>query len=166
MSTLGLISEYLDSQSSMFGNDFEFVTVDFEYQTSSRLRVRMGPSNETRWEVPVTILGPEQRPQSPSYEVRVQTSPVFSFQVQRKSSGQTLFDSGLGGLVVSDQFLQLAAQLPSHNIYGFAEQEQPSFRHSVDWVTWGMFARDHPPEGDANLYGVHPRSANTQTSRE
>ena len=24
-------------------------------------------------------------------------------------------------------------------------------------MTWGMFARDHPPEGEANLYGVHPR---------
>ena len=144
----------------MFGDDFQFVTVDFEYQTSTRLRVRIAPRNQTRWEVPITIPT-QERPQTTSYSVNVQNSPVFSFQVVRQSSGQILFDGALGGLVLSDQFLQMSGKLPSENIYGFAEHEQPSFRHSVDWVTWGMWARDHPPEGDTNLYGVHPRSSQT-----
>jgi hypothetical protein len=33
-----------------------------------------------------------------------------------------VFDTALGGLTVSDQFLQVAAKLPSANVYGFAEQ--------------------------------------------
>ena len=143
----------------MFGDDFEFVTVDFEYQTSTRLRVRIAPRNQTRWQVPITIPNREIPRQDEKYFVNVTSSPVFSFQVGRLSSGQILFDSGLGGLVLSDQFLQISGKLPSENIYGFAEHEQPSFKHSVDWVTWGMWARDHPPEGDTNLYGVHPRSS-------
>ena len=142
----------------MFGDDFEFVTVDFEYQTSTRLRVRIAPRNQTRWQVPITIPNREIPRQDEKYFVNMKSSPVFSFQVGRLSSGQILFDSGLGGLVLSDQFLQISGKLPSENIYGFAEHEQPSFKHSVDWVTWGMWARDHPPEGDTNLYGVHPRS--------
>ena len=143
----------------MFGDDFEFVTVDFEYQTSTRLRVRIAPRNQTRWQVPITIPNREIPRQDEKYFVNMKSSPVFSFQVGRLSSGQILFDSGLGGLVLSDQFLQISGKLPSENIYGFAEHEQPSFKHSVDWVTWGMWARDHPPEGDTNLYGVHPRSS-------
>ena len=143
----------------MFGDDFEFVTVDFEYQTSTRLRVRIAPRNQTRWQVPITIPNREIPRRDEKYFVNMKSSPVFSFQVGRLSSGQILFDSGLGGLVLSDQFLQISGKLPSENIYGFAEHEQPSFKHSVDWVTWGMWARDHPPEGDTNLYGVHPRSS-------
>ena len=143
----------------MFGDDFEFVTVDFEYQTSTRLRVRIAPRNQTRWQVPITIPNREIPRQDEKYFVNMKSSPVFSFQVGRLSSGQILFDSGLGGLVLSDQFLQISGKLPSENIYGFAEHEQPSFKHAVDWVTWGMWARDHPPEGDTNLYGVHPRSS-------
>ena len=33
----------------MFGGDFADVTVDFEFQTSSRLRVKIYPSNVTRY---------------------------------------------------------------------------------------------------------------------
>ena len=33
----------------MFGGDFADVTVDFEFQTNSRLRVKIYPSNVTRY---------------------------------------------------------------------------------------------------------------------
>ena len=141
----------------MFGGDFIDVTVDIEFQTDTRLRVKVRPTNEERYEVPISIRGQDQRPENTLYKVEYTYLPVFSFKVVRKSNGQTIFDSKLGGLVLSDQFLQISGLLPSENIYGFAEHEQPSFKHDVNWVTWGMFARDHPPEGEANLYGVHPR---------
>lgn len=86
-------------------------------------------------------------PENPSYAVQYTWEPVFSFQVLRKNNGRKIFDSSLGGLVISDQFLQISGLIPSENIYGFAEQEQPSFKHDVHWKTWGMFARDHAPEG-------------------
>ena len=44
--------------------------------------------------------------------------------VIRKSTGTVLFDTSLGGLTLADQFLQLAVQLSSSNVYGFGEQVQ------------------------------------------
>ncbi len=33
-------------------------------------------------------------------------------------------------------------------------QEQPSLRHDMNWKTWGMFARDHAPEGNILVYFI------------
>lgn len=41
-------------------------------------------------------------------------------------------------------------------MYGFGENEQPSYRHDMNWKTWSAFGRDQPPSGAANMYGVHP----------
>ena len=112
-----------------------------------------------RYEVPISISVQDPPPSKSEldYYVGYREDPVFSFEVLRSSNGRTIFDSILGGLILSDQFLQVSGFLPSEHIYGFAEHEQPSFKHDIQWKTWGMFARDHAPEGDANLYGVHPR---------
>jgi len=29
-------------------------------------------------------------------------------------------------------------------------------QHEFNWQTFGMYARDQPPDPGANLYGVHP----------
>ena len=142
---------------TLFGNDFQNITIFWEFQTRTRIRVKIFPSNVERYEVPLTIEREEDIAEEDlDVWLECDDEPVLSWRLVRKSSGAVLFDSGLGGLTVSDQFLQIAGFLPSDNIYGFGEQEQPSFRHDLHWKTWGMFARDHPPEGDANLYGVHP----------
>ena len=119
--------------------------------------MKLSPTDIERYEVPITISVQEPGPSNLDYSVTYRNDPVFSFQVVRNSNGKTIFDSSLGGLILSDQFLQVSGYLPSEHIYGFAEHEQPSFKHDIQWRTWGMFARDHAPEGDANLYGVHPR---------
>jgi hypothetical protein len=56
------------------------------------------------------------------FTVEASYEPVFSFRIVRRSTGAVIFDTALGGLTVSDQFLQVAARLPSANVYGFAEQ--------------------------------------------
>jgi hypothetical protein len=49
------------------------------------------------------------------------------------------FDTSVGGLIISDQFLQIATKLDSSNIYGFGEHEHASLRHDMNWRTWVMY---------------------------
>ncbi|ESP05177.1 hypothetical protein LOTGIDRAFT_102400, partial [Lottia gigantea] len=65
------------------------------------------------------------------------------------------FDTGVGGLVFADQFLQISTKLPSTSIYGFGENLHHSFRHDLSFETWSMFSRDQPTK-HLNHYGVHP----------
>lgn len=61
------------------------------------------------------------------------------------------FDTTMGPLVFADQFLQLSAKLPSHNIYGLGEHVHMHFRHDINWKTWPIFTRDAFPNGVRNL---------------
>uniref|UniRef100_H2YDF9 alpha-glucosidase n=1 Tax=Ciona savignyi TaxID=51511 RepID=H2YDF9_CIOSA len=84
-------------------------------------------------------------------------APMCYFQVIKKSTGTVLLDTSLGGLTFSDQFLQIATRLPSTTLYGFGENEhQNLIIHNFDWESFGMWARDQPPDPGANLYGTHP----------
>uniref|UniRef100_A0A8C3QIF6 alpha-glucosidase n=1 Tax=Cyanoderma ruficeps TaxID=181631 RepID=A0A8C3QIF6_9PASS len=66
------------------------------------------------------------------------------------------WDSPLVDLFFSNQFLQITTTVPSTSVYGFGEHEHPTFKHNMDFVTYGMFSRDQAPTAFANLYGVHP----------
>ncbi|KAG7264689.1 hypothetical protein CRUP_006216 [Coryphaenoides rupestris] len=60
-------------------------------------------------------------------------------------------------LVFADQYMQLSAKLPSHNIYGLGEHVHRHYRHDTNWKTWPIFARDGFPNGAMdNLYGHYP----------
>lgn len=83
---------------------------------------------------------------------------IFSFSIIRNSTGEKLWDTGIGGLLYSDQFLQIATLLPSENIYGFGEQIHTSIRHDLSqYKTWAMFSRDEKTDfaygTQRNLYG-------------
>ncbi|CAG2183889.1 unnamed protein product, partial [Oppiella nova] len=88
----------------------------------------------------------------------------MSAQTPRTSSSRSLvkqpklkFDTSIGGLVFADQFLQLATNLATKNVYGFGENVHQTFRHDLNYRTWPLFGRDKPlGEGTDNLYGVHP----------
>uniref|UniRef100_H0YZ95 alpha-glucosidase n=1 Tax=Taeniopygia guttata TaxID=59729 RepID=H0YZ95_TAEGU len=66
------------------------------------------------------------------------------------------WDSPLVDLFFSNQFLEITTTVPSTSVYGFGEHEHPTFKHNMDFVTYGMYARDQAPTSFANLYGVHP----------
>uniref|UniRef100_A0A8C3BCL9 P-type domain-containing protein n=1 Tax=Cairina moschata TaxID=8855 RepID=A0A8C3BCL9_CAIMO len=66
------------------------------------------------------------------------------------------WDSPLVDLFFSNQYLQITTAVPSTSVYGFGEHEHVSFKHSMDFVTYGMYSRDQAPTPNANLYGVHP----------
>ncbi len=55
------------------------------------------------------------------------------------------WDTSIGGLIFSDQLIQIATYLPSKNVYGFGENPHSSFRHNLSYKTWPLFARDQMP---------------------
>lgn len=57
------------------------------------------------------------------------------------------FDTTMAPLVFADQYLQLSAKLPSHNIYGLGEHVHRQYRHDTNWKTWPIFTRDAFPNG-------------------
>jgi hypothetical protein len=52
------------------------------------------------------------------------------------------FDTSIGGLILSDQFLQIVTKLDSSNLYGFGEHEHHTLRHDMNWKKWAMYSRD------------------------
>ncbi|CAG7733772.1 unnamed protein product [Allacma fusca] len=142
---------------SYFGNDANTLNFDAEFQSNTRLRIKI-TDGTPRFEVPIEIGAASGGNTDPLYEVQTSNSPVFSFKVVRKSTGAVLFDTSVGGFTFSNQFLQIATRLPTKNLYGIGENEQHSFRHKFDqYYTWPLYARDQPPSYNANMYGVHPR---------
>jgi len=148
---------------SWYGADVGTVKLDVEYQTDSRLRIKFSDANTARFEVPLNIPSPPSRAPNPLYAVEFVTSPVFAIRVRRRSNNALLFDTSIGGLVFSDQFLQIATRLNTATVYGLGEHEHTSLRHDMNWKTWGMYSRDKEVTNDVNLYGVHPFYMNLET---
>ncbi|KFQ46781.1 Sucrase-isomaltase, intestinal, partial [Nestor notabilis] len=140
---------------SLFGNDISPVVLEVEFQTKDRLRFRLYDPNRQRFEVPLKISSPGVTADEASYDVEL-TDDSSHLRIRRKSTGTVLWDSPLSDLIFSNQYLQIVTTVPSTSVYGFGEHEHPSFKHSMDFITYGMFSRDQAPEPLANLYGVHP----------
>lgn len=144
---------------SLFGADIKELTFYAEMQTENRLRFKITDAKQARYEVPhehVQSL-PSSSPTGPlKYRLELIHKP-FGLRVWRTSPEKILFDTTLGPLVFADQYLQLSAKLPSHNIYGLGEHVHQTFLHDTNWRTWPIFTRDAFPNGGThNLYGHYP----------
>ncbi|XP_006506111.1 maltase-glucoamylase isoform X5 [Mus musculus] len=140
----------------VFGNSIENILLTAEYQTSNRFHFKLTDQTKKRYEVPHEHVQPfsGNAPSSLNYKVEVSKEP-FSIKVTRKSNNRVLFDSSIGPLLFSDQFLQFSTHLPSANVYGLGEHVHQQYRHNMNWKTWPMFSRDTTPNEDGtNLYGV------------
>ncbi len=102
------------------------------------------------------------RDDSDSFSVEVAEGEVFSFKAKDIHNNHTLFDTSLGGLVISDQFIQISTSLKGTQLLmGYGENTHQSIFHSYfEPKIWPLFARDEGPwskeETRKNLYGVHP----------
>ena len=54
------------------------------------------------------------------------------------------FDTGVGGLVLEDQFLQLSTRLCSQNVYGLGENVHRTLKRDLWYDTYPLFGRDQP----------------------
>ncbi|XP_041330517.1 lysosomal alpha-glucosidase-like [Pyrgilauda ruficollis] len=140
---------------SLFGSDISPIVLEVEFQTKDRLRFRLYDPNAQRFEVPLKINGPGVTAEEANYEVEFSDDSTH-FTIKRKSTGTVLWSSPLVDLFFSNQFLQITTTVPSTSVYGFGEHEHPTFKHNMDFVTYGMYSRDQAPTSFANLYGVHP----------
>ncbi|GMR49890.1 hypothetical protein PMAYCL1PPCAC_20085, partial [Pristionchus mayeri] len=109
---------------------------------------------------PILALPRETVPSEERLSVEVLDGDVFSFNVRREDS-TNLFDTSIGGLIFTDQFIQIAALLPSSKMFGWGENIHQSLKHDFTrYTTWGMFSRGDAPNSTdlktGNLYGVHP----------
>uniref|UniRef100_A0A671L1X5 alpha-glucosidase n=1 Tax=Sinocyclocheilus anshuiensis TaxID=1608454 RepID=A0A671L1X5_9TELE len=144
---------------SLFGADIKELTFYAEMQTENRLRFKITDANQARFEVPHEhVQSLSDTPNGPlKYRLELIQKP-FGLKVWRTTSPEKLlFDTTFGPLVFADQYLQLSAKLPSHNIYGLGEHVHQTFRHDTKWKTWPIFTRDAFPNGGThNLYGHYP----------
>ena len=146
-----------NTEDVMFGEESAHIWVNIEIQKPYRLRVKIS-DDKPRFEVPINIPSDGVMPEDPEFEVSFTNSPVWGFQVTRRSSQEVLVDTALPGLVFSEQFIQLPLKLPATSaLYGWGENEQDRLRHDMSWRRWALYARDQPPDGATNMYGVHPR---------
>lgn len=42
-------------------------------------------------------------------------------------------------------FIQVSTRLSSNFVYGFGETEHLTYKHDLNYHTWGMFSKDQPP---------------------
>ncbi|NWW52370.1 MGA protein, partial [Pedionomus torquatus] len=132
--------------------------LEVKYHSDHLLQFKIYDYAYERYEVPVPLNlpgSPQGSAHSRQYEVMVQAEP-FGLQIRRRSTGTIIWDSQLPTFTFGDLFLQISTRLPSQYVYGFGETEHTTFRHDMNWHTWGMFARDQPPGYKLNSYGVQP----------
>ncbi|XP_063956333.1 maltase-glucoamylase-like [Lytechinus pictus] len=147
---------------SFFGQDIQTLTLDIEFQSRNRLHFKFYDASKPRFEVPIPLPPrPNEGAINTDYAITYTARP-FTIKITRKSTGEILWDTSIGALIFEDQFLSISTRLPSSNLYGFGESEHRSFKHDMNWRTWGLFARDQPPGDNINLYGVHPFYMNVE----
>lgn len=146
-----------------FSNSINDLIMDIEYINTKTLRIKINDRYNQRYEVPLELNDvQDQNPFSSDFQVTFEnraSDSVFVFKVIRKSTGTVLFDTSIGAMVFSDQFLQIATILPTgSNVYGFGENNHPQLSHNMNFKTWGMFARDEANVAGEELsqYGVQP----------
>ncbi|XP_025110817.1 maltase-glucoamylase, intestinal-like [Pomacea canaliculata] len=142
---------------SPFSQDFRKPSLEVQKLSNVLLRFTFDDDYATpkRYRVPLDLTLPATGADNPLYDVAVSSTNNLALKITRKSTGKVIFDTEVGGLVLSDQFLQITTRLPSRNIYGLGENVHDTFRHQLN-LSWPAFARDQPAGGHLNHYGVHP----------
>uniref|UniRef100_A0A672YP82 P-type domain-containing protein n=1 Tax=Sphaeramia orbicularis TaxID=375764 RepID=A0A672YP82_9TELE len=133
---------------SLFGADIQELALHAEMQSDNRLRFKIYDAHRQRFEVPHEhVSSLNSHPSSPISDTMEIRHKPFGITVRRRENKKVLFDTTMGPLVFSDQYLQLSAKLGSDNIYGLGEHVHRHYRHDIKWRTWPIFTRDAFPNG-------------------
>ncbi|KAF2161915.1 glycoside hydrolase family 31 protein [Zasmidium cellare ATCC 36951] len=146
---------------NIYGQDLPNLKLEVEYQTDTRLHVKILDTNNTVYQVPDDIFprpGFGQWCSHGDSKLKFDfNADPFSFSVSRKDSGEVLFDTSGSKLVFESQYLYLKTKLPEDpHLYGLGEHSD-SFMLNTTNYTRTIWTRDSygVPQGE-NLYGAHP----------
>ncbi|XP_012274416.1 lysosomal alpha-glucosidase [Orussus abietinus] len=147
------------SANSFYKKDINIIKVEASSIDSSTLRVKIYDPENKRYEPPWPLRS-DPKPfttRVPDAKYRLDTDKSkFGFNVTRAADGTSIFNTlDPGGFIFADQFLQISALVPSHNIYGLGEH-QTHLKLNTNWQLFTLFNRDHYIMDQANLYGSHP----------
>ncbi|EPS98338.1 hypothetical protein FOMPIDRAFT_133460 [Fomitopsis schrenkii] len=144
-----------------YGPDIETLNLQVTYETATRIHVKITDANDTRYEVPESVLprpaaDPSVDPNTAAIQFNYTTSP-FSFTIYRNSTGEALFTTASHALIFEPQYLRVKTDLPKNpNLYGLGEHTE-TFCLPTENLTRTFWNRDAygVPNG-TNLYGDHP----------
>ncbi|CAH0398598.1 unnamed protein product [Chilo suppressalis] len=147
---------YEKARPSGYPDDFEVARIDFKYMSDDTLQIKIYDADNKRFEPPLPEIATNSQPLSDmKYRVEINASTV-GFKVVRNSNNVTILDTqDVGGLILSDKFLQLSAVLSTKHIFGLGER-RAKFLVDMNWQTFALFNRDRAPVEHQNLYGTHP----------
>ncbi|KAF9700636.1 hypothetical protein EKO04_002035 [Ascochyta lentis] len=146
---------------NVYGDDLTDLKLEVEYQTESRLHVKIYDAAEQVFQIQESVW---PRPQSddgvdPASSALVfsHTENPFSFAITRRDTNETIFDTSAANLVFETQYLRLRTSLPeSPNLYGLGESTDSFHLNTTNYTRtlWNRDAYGTPP--GTNLYGSHP----------
>ncbi|KAK3647588.1 hypothetical protein LTR22_013642, partial [Elasticomyces elasticus] len=143
-----------------FGEDISDLKLLVEYQTDSRLHVKIYDAAKQVFQIPEHFLtlpsGADGTSASSSLIFTYAASP-FSFAVQRADTKETLFNTSAANLVFESQYIRLRTSLPQDPyIYGLGEDSDPFRRPTQNYSRTFWNVGDSFLPAGSNLYGIHP----------
>uniref|UniRef100_A0A8B9QGR7 P-type domain-containing protein n=1 Tax=Apteryx owenii TaxID=8824 RepID=A0A8B9QGR7_APTOW len=151
---LGMVGLLVRREKAYYPRDIETLRLDVEFETDTRLHLKITDAANPRYEVPLEVPQAMKRAENPIYSVEFSRDP-FGVLLRRRATGTVLLNTTVAPLIFADQFLQVSTALPSPFLYGLGEHRS-SLLHSLDWSTLTLWARDVAPTESFNLYGAHP----------
>ncbi|KAI0118233.1 glycosyl hydrolases family 31-domain-containing protein, partial [Nemania sp. FL0031] len=144
----------------IYGTDLTELKLLVEYQTNSRLHVKIYDAGLQVYQIQESVL-----PRPPTQGVLASDATIhfeltedpFSFSILRTDSDEVLFNTNGTKLVFESQYVYLRTQLPKDpNLYGLGEHSD-SFRLSTSNYKRTFWNAESPfiPR-NSNLYGSHP----------
>lgn len=153
-----VFSEFYKEESNKL---FEEITVTIDLQTQKELRIAIRNANKDRFEIP------EQQPfvfesssskkigdfENADYHVEIQNDPL-AIKITRIETAETVFDTSVGDLILSDKYLEINSELPSEYIFGLGERTAGlKLKIPGKYTIWNQ---DLPGKMNVNTYGLHP----------
>ncbi|NXY72640.1 LYAG glucosidase, partial [Glareola pratincola] len=151
---LGMVGLLVRREKAYYPRDIEMLRLDVEFETDTRLHIKITDAANPRYEVPLEVPRAMKRAENPIYSLDFSRDP-FGLLLRRRATGTVLLNTTVAPLIFADQFLHIATLLPSQFLYGLGEHRGPLL-HSLDWSTLTLWARDVSPTESFNLYGAHP----------
>ncbi|KAJ3569944.1 hypothetical protein NPX13_g5907 [Xylaria arbuscula] len=144
----------------VYGTDLTDLKLLVEYQTDSRLHVKIYDAGLQVYQIQESVLprpsGDGVLASDSTLQFQLTEDP-FSFSITRADSDEVLFNTNGTSLIFESQYVNLRTSLPEDpNLYGLGEHSD-SFRLSTDNYKRTFWNAESPfiPR-NSNLYGSHP----------